>query len=57
MCSDDRLKCLLKSCALEAFLLMGDKEFLFMGNIRIPHVKYFIEVGIIRGIALWFGNL
>lgn len=30
------------------FLFTGDKEFLFMGNICIPHVKCFIEVGIIR---------
>lgn len=48
MCSDNRLGCLLKSHALEEFLFMGDKEFLFMGDICIPHVKYFIEVGIIR---------
>lgn len=56
MCSDDGLERLLESRALEEFLFtgdkeflfMGDKEFLFMGNICIPHVKYFIEVGIIR---------
>lgn len=48
MCPDNILECLLKSHALEEFLFMRNKEFLFMGDICIPRVKYFIEVGIIR---------